>query len=102
MTQYAKFDASDYLDNEETIAEYLSAALEDPNPDVFLAALSDVAKARGITYIAKKAGLGRESLYKTLTPGSKPRYDTIRKLIDALDIKLSISATMNDGYRLSN
>ncbi len=100
MTQYAKFDASEYLDNEEIIAEYLSVALEDANPDVFLAALSNVAKARGIAYVAKKAGLGRESLYKTLTPGSKPRYDTIRKLMDALDIKLSIAATMHDGYPL--
>lgn len=54
----APFDATDYLDNEETIAEYLAAALENPDPDVFLAAIRDVAKARGIATVAKDAGLG--------------------------------------------
>jgi len=58
----APFDASEYLHNEEVIAEYLAAALEDPNPDVFLQAVADVAKARGIFSVAKEAGLGRESL----------------------------------------
>ncbi len=81
MSTFAKFDAADYLDDEETIAEYLTAALEDANPDVFLAALGDVAKARGMAAIAKGAGLGRESLYKALTPGAKPRYDTILRVL---------------------
>jgi len=53
METFTKFDASDYLDSEEMIAEYLTAALEDSNPDVFLAALADVAKARGMSAIAK-------------------------------------------------
>jgi probable addiction module antidote protein len=53
---YAPFDAVDYLDNDEVIAEYLSAAVEDANPEVFLAALGDVAKARGMAQIAKDAG----------------------------------------------
>ena len=64
MTEFSRFDATDYLDNEETIAEYLTAALEDTNPDVFLAAIADVAKVRGMSQLAKNAGLGRESLYK--------------------------------------
>src|SRR5574343_1259375 len=89
MVKLAAFDAADYLDDEETIAEYLSAALEDPNPDVFLAAIRDVARARGMTQLAKDAGLGRESLYKALSPGAKPRYDTVFKLIHALGVKLS-------------
>jgi probable addiction module antidote protein len=93
MNKFAPFDAADYLDDEETIAEYLTAALEDPNPDVFLAALRDVARARGITQLARDAGLGRESLYKALSPGAKPRYDTILKLLNALGVKLSVSAT---------
>ncbi len=88
----ALFDASDYLDNEETIAEYLAAALEDPDPDAFLVAVRDVAKARGIAHVATKAGLGRESLYKTLSPGAKPRFDTVRRLLVALDVKLDISS----------
>lgn len=89
MVKLAPFDAADYLDSEETIAEYLSAALEDPNPDVFLAAIRDVARARGMTQLAQDAGLGRESLYKALAPGAKPRYDTLLKLVHALGVKLS-------------
>ena len=89
MSKYAQFDAADYLDDEETIAEYLTAALEDSNPDVFLAAVRDVARAKGMTQLAKDAGLGRESLYKALTPGAKPRYDTMLKLLNALGVKLS-------------
>jgi probable addiction module antidote protein len=91
MVKLAVFDAADYLDDEETIAEYLTAALDDPNPDVFLAAIRDVARARGMTQLAKDAGLGRESLYKALAPGAKPRYDTMLRLIHALGIKLSAS-----------
>ncbi len=53
----ANFDAAEYLDNEEVIAEYLNAALEDDNPNVFLTAVRDVAKARGMTELAKNAGL---------------------------------------------
>ena len=92
MTQLAPFDAADYLDDEETIAEYLSAALEDPNPDVFLAAVRDVARARGMSQLAKDAGLGRESLYKALTPGAKPPYETVLKLLQALGVKLTATA----------
>jgi probable addiction module antidote protein len=88
----APFDASDYLDNEETIAEYLAAALEDPDPDAFLIAVRDVAKARGIASVAARAGVGRESLYKTLRPGAKPRFDTMRRLLAALDVKLDVSS----------
>ncbi|CCD30363.1 Addiction module antidote protein [Candidatus Glomeribacter gigasporarum BEG34] len=91
MTQYAPFDAVDYLNSEAHCTEYLAAALEDPNPDVFISALSDVARARGMTHIAKAAGLGRESLYKALTPGAKPRYETIRRLMDSLGIRLTIA-----------
>jgi probable addiction module antidote protein len=89
----APFDASDYLDNEETIAEYLAATLEDPDPDAFLVAVRDVAKARGISNVAARAGLGRESLYKTLSPGAKPRFDTVRRLLKALDVRLDVSAS---------
>ena len=91
MTNFAPFDVADYLDDAETIAEYLTAALEDPNPDVFLAAVRDVARAHGMAQLAKDTGLGRESLYKALTPGAKPRYDTILKLLHVLGIKLTAS-----------
>jgi len=93
MTKISAFDAADYLDNDIVIAEYLNAALEDDNPDVFLQAIADVAKARGMTQLAKDTGLGRESLYKALAPGSKPRYDTIIKLVRALGVELHTSPT---------
>ena len=87
----APFDASDYLDNEETIAEYLAAALENPDPDAFLIAVRDVAKARGIAKVAADAGLGRESLYKALRPGAQPRFDTVRRLLEALGVRLDVT-----------
>jgi probable addiction module antidote protein len=90
--QTAPFDAADYLDDEETIAEYLTAALEDPNPDLFLVAVRDVARARGMAQLARDTGLGRESLYKALAPGSKPRYDTVLKVLRALGVKLHVES----------
>ena len=84
----APFDAGDYLDSEETIAEYLSAALENPDPDAFLVAVRDVAKARGISIVAANAGFGRESLYKALKPGAQPC--SIRRLLTALGVRLDI------------
>ena len=89
--RFLPFDASEFLNGEEAIAEYLAAALADPNPDLFVAALGDVAKARGMTQIAQEAGLGRESLYKALTPGSKLRYETVRKVMDVLGVKLTVA-----------
>jgi len=92
MVKVTEFDASAFLDNDEVIAKYLTAALEDENPDVFLAAVGNVAKARGMTAIAESTGLGRESLYKAMTPGAKPRYDTVLKVLHSLGVKLTVSA----------
>ena len=88
----AAFEPAEFLDDEEVIAEYLSVAIEDPNPDVFLRAMANVAKARGIAEIAKASGLGRESLYKALAPGAKVRYETVRKVLDSLGVKLKVAA----------
>jgi probable addiction module antidote protein len=89
---YAPFDAAAYLDSDEVMAEYLTAAAEDSNPEVFLAALGDVAKARGMAQIAKDAGLGRESLYKALSAGAHPRYETVNAVLHALGVKFAIVA----------
>ena len=88
MPRFTRFDAADYLDNDESIAEYLSASLEGDDPDAFLDALTTVARARGMTQLAKDTGLGRESLYKALAPGAKPRYDTVLKVVRALGVTL--------------
>jgi probable addiction module antidote protein len=91
MKKPVAFDAADYLDSEEVIAEYLNVALASEHPDLFLQAIADVAKARGMAQLAKETGLGRESLYKALAPGAKPRYDTVLKLIRALGVELHMS-----------
>ena len=93
MKGYTTFDAADYLKDEEVIAEYLSAALEDPNPEVFLLAVRDVARARGMAELASNIGVGRESLYKALAPGAKPRYDTILKVMRGFGLQLAASPT---------
>lgn len=92
MPKLKPFDTSAFLDDDEVVAEYLTAALEDANPDVFLVAVGQVAKARGMSAVAENTGLGRESLYKALTPGAKPRYDTILRVLQGLGVKLTVSA----------
>ena len=88
----SRFDVSEYLGDEESIAEYLAVALDNPDPDVYLAALSHVAKARGITRLARETGLGRESLYKALAPGAKPRFETVMKISRALGAPLGVKS----------
>jgi probable addiction module antidote protein len=89
-----KWDSAAYLKNEDDIAAYLQACFEEaPDDAPFIAkALGTVAKARGMTQLAKDAGMGRESLYKALTLGAKPCCDTMLKLLHALGVKLSASS----------
>ncbi len=79
---FASFDASEYLDTPDLMAEYLAACLEDPNPDVFLSALADVAKAKGMTGGARRVGLGRESLYKGAGTWRQALRDDPRLLLE--------------------
>ena len=88
----APFDVVDYLTDDATITEYLAAALEDPDSEMLLVALRNVARARGMAQLARDTGLGRESLYKALRPGSQPRYDTLIKVMRALGVQLTIKA----------
>jgi probable addiction module antidote protein len=89
---YAAFEIADFLDNETVIAEYLAAAAEDGNPELLIRALANVAKARGMAKVAKDAGLGRESLYKALRRGSKPRFDTVAAVMRALNVRIAVEA----------
>lgn len=82
------FDLAELLDSEEAISEYLTQVLADGDSDELLRAIGYIAKARGMAQIASSAGLGRESLYKALAPGAKPRFDTIMKVVRALGIEL--------------
>ena len=83
------FDATRYLGSDEAVAEYMAAVMETEDPDLLLLALADLARARGMAQVAKDAGLGRESLYKALTPGAKPRFDTVVKVARALGVQLT-------------
>lgn len=88
ISDLPSFDAANYLDSEEAITAYLNAILEE-NDDALLAeALGDIAKAKGMTQIARDAGIGRESLYKALRSGASPRFDTINRVLGALGVKL--------------
>ena len=91
-TKLLPFDAARYLTDDAAVAEYMTTVLESDNLDLLLLALGDVARARGMAQIAKDAGLGRESLYKALAPGAKPRLDTILKVARALGVKLTAHA----------
>ena len=82
------WDAVEYLKTEEDMVAYLEAALEENDPTLVSAALGDIAKAKGMTDIAKKTGLGRESLYKALSREGNPEFSTVMKVISALGLKL--------------
>ncbi|MEW9681631.1 addiction module antidote protein [Pseudomonas sp. TE50-2] len=82
------FDMADLLDSDAAISEYLSQVLADGDTDEILRALGHIARARGMSQVAKETGLGRESLYKAFGPGAKPRFDTVLKVIRALGIDL--------------
>lgn len=83
-----EFDATEYLDSEEAIAEYLTAMIEGGDPAMLAAALGDIARARGMSEIAAASGLTREALYKALRPDAQPRFDTINRVCAALGIRL--------------
>jgi probable addiction module antidote protein len=88
---FSKFEASDYLRNDKVIAEYLSLAAQDENPAVLLKAIAAVAKAKGMAKVARDSGLGRESLYKSLADGAKPRFETIAQIMRALNVRMVIA-----------
>ena len=88
-----KWDAVDYLKTDEDMANYLEAAIEDSDPALISAALGDIAKAKGMSQVARKAGLGRESLYKALSPNGNPEFATILKVVKALGLRLHASTS---------
>ncbi|MGE4420233.1 MAG: addiction module antidote protein [Sulfurimonas sp.] len=92
MSKLTTFDISQYLDNKEVIAEYLSQVLEDGDMNELLEAIGNIAKAKGMSQIAADTGLGRESLYKTFQAGSKPRFETVMKVLHSLGVHLKAIA----------
>lgn len=88
ISDLPEFDMAKQLKSDEDIATYLTIVMEDNDPALLAAALGDIAKARGMTEIAKATGITREALYKALRPNAKPRFDTINRVCTALGVKL--------------
>ena len=82
------WDPAEHLETEEDMVAYLEAALEESDPALVAAALGDIARAKGMTHVARAAGLGRESLYKALSPAGNPEFATILKVVAALGLQL--------------
>jgi probable addiction module antidote protein len=88
--EISKFDIAEYLEDDAMIAAYLNTVLEDGDTADIITALGHVAKARGMSRIAEETGLSRPSLYKALSHGSKPQFDTILKVLRAVGGNLNI------------
>ena len=85
------WDPAEHLKTEEDMAAYLEAALEEGDSALIAAALGDIARAKGMTQVAREAGLGRESLYKALSSSGNPEFSTILKVVQALGLQLHAS-----------
>lgn len=90
-TKTRRWDPAEHLETEADMAAYLEAALEEGDPGLVAAALGDIARARGMAQIARETGLGRESLYKALSPEGNPEFATVLKVIRALGLRLHAS-----------
>ncbi len=92
INELPEFDITQYIQNDADIMEYLTQVLEEGDSGELAAALGHIAKARGMTEIARVSGIKRESLYKALRPNSYPRFDTIQRVCRALGVKLTVAS----------
>lgn len=90
--QTKPWDVAEHLETKADMAAYLEAALEDGNPQLIAAALGDIARSKGMTQIARETGLGRESLYKALSPEGNPEFSTILRVFQALGLRLHVTS----------
>ena len=90
--ELAPFDPAEYLDDDDAAAAYLSEALESNDAAFVADALGVVARARGMTRLARETGLSRESLYKSLSANGNPEFATVLKILRALGLRLRVSA----------
>src|ERR1043166_4555871 len=97
-----RWDVVEHLDSDVHIAGYLEAALEDGDPALVTAVLGDIARAKGMTRIAEAAGLGRESLYKSLSPHGNPELSTVLRVVKALGLRLHASPARRARRRKQN
>jgi len=86
------WNTADHLETAEDIAAYLEAVFEDGDAELIGHALGAVARSKGMTEIAQRTGLGRQSLYKALSPEGRPEFGTVLKVVRALGLKLTVTA----------
>lgn len=91
MKKAKRWDASEYLETEADIAAYLNAALEDGDTSVIAATLGEIARAKGMTQLAKETGITRDGLYKALSPTGNPSFDTVQKVVKVFRLKLGVT-----------
>lgn len=89
ISELPEFDMAEYLEDEKAIADYLTLVMEENDPALLAAALGDIARARGMTDIARASGIAREALYKALRSDAQPRFDTVQRVLTALGVKLT-------------
>ncbi|MCY3775607.1 MAG: putative addiction module antidote protein [Candidatus Aminicenantes bacterium] len=97
--QTCPWDAAEHLETDEDMAAYLEAALEEGDPGLIFAVLGDIARAKGMTKIARNAGLGRESLYKALSSDGNPRFATVLKVVQTLGLQLHAAPARGSANR---
>ena len=91
MKKAAAYDASEFLEIDEEIVAYLNAALEDGDPALVSAALGDIARAHGMTQLARDTGITRDGLYRALSPAGNPSFGTVQKVVNALGYRLGVA-----------
>ncbi len=94
MKKAIKWDTSEHLESEADIAAYLNAALEDGDTSVIATALGDIARAKGMTQLAKETGITRDGLYKALSSTGNPSFDTVQKVVKAFGLKLDVTSSI--------
>lgn len=91
IKQAMAYDAAEFLETDEDIVAYLNAALEDGDPALVSAALGDIARARGMTQLARDTGITRDGLYKALSPTGNPSFSTVQKVVNALGYRIGVA-----------
>ncbi len=92
ITGTKPLDIRDFLHTDQEIVEYINEAFHDEDPRIFLIALGNAVRAKGVSKVAKETGLGRESLYKIFSGSASPKWDTLKKLLDNLNVEVSLRA----------
>lgn len=97
VSELPEFDMAKHLGDEQAIADYLTIVMEENDPSALAQALGTVARARGMTEVARKAGIAREALYKALRADAQPRFDTVQRVVTALGVKLTAVPLCPEG-----